>query len=193
MLSIHAGISHHSDALDNNSWKAPRTVTFPQRSPRRSTWTLGGNQAGWVACRPVPCCSHCYDLRQLWRSVWMIYLCPVLLSRPQHRLLSEHAALQGAFEWGVTLCTLHEVQQNAVTLSQDMCGNFLPPPEDSTSHSRVLFCFAVPFRDRCEAYLVFSHLLLVKQYPALTVTEQVRLQAFLYLPGRLCTLGSFPT
>lgn len=121
----------------------------------------------------------------------MIYLCPALLSRPQHRLLSEHAALQGAFQWGVTLCALHEVQQNAVTW--DMCGDFLPPPEDSASHSGLLFCFVAPFRDRCEACLVFRHLLLAKAHPALTVMRQVRLKAFLYLPGRLCTLGSFPT
>lgn len=49
--------------------------------------------------------------------------------------------LAQSFPVGVIPCALHEVQQNAVTPSQDMCRNFLPPSEDSASHSRV--CFAL--------------------------------------------------
>lgn len=97
----------------------------------------------------------------------LIYLCSALLSRPQHHLLSEHAALQGAFQCGVTLCESHEFQPNEVILSQDMYGNFLPPSEDSASHGRVLF--DASFRDRGE---VFSHLLLAKAHPALTMTDR---------------------
>lgn len=101
--------------------------------------------------------------------------------------------LAESFPVGVIPCALHEVQQNAVTPSQDMCRNFLPPSEDSASHSRVLFCFVASFRGRCEACLLFSLLLLAKAHPALTVAERDRLKALLYLPGRLGTLRSFPT
>lgn len=71
----------------------------------------------------------------------LIYLDPTLLSRPQYHLLSEHAALQGAFQWSVALCELHEVQQNEVVLSQDMYGNFSPPSEDGASQSRGVLVF----------------------------------------------------
>lgn len=75
--------------------------------------------------------------------------------------------------------------------SQDMYGDFLPLSEDSASHSRVFVLLSL--RDRCEAFLVFCHLLLTKAHPALTVAEQARLKASLYLPGRLCILCSLLT
>lgn len=112
----------------------------------------------------------------------LIYLDPTLLSRPQHHLLPKHAALQRAFQWGVTLHKLHKVQQNECVLSQDMYGSFLPPSEDSASHSGF---FLHLLGTGSGAFLVFSHLLLTRTQPAPTMTEQARLKA------SLCLLSGF--
>lgn len=154
---------------------------------------MGGNQAGWVACRPVPCALTILTLDSCGEVCLDDIPLPCSAVRSSAPFAFRARCLAESFPVGMIPCALHEVQQNAVTPSQDMCGNFLPPSEDIASHSRVLFCFVASFRGRREACLIFSHLLLAKAHPALTMVEQGRLKALLYLPGRLCALRSFPT